>query len=108
MARPAPRYYGWIHAKETSEMTFDEYKAKKMENPDFKRAYDELGPEYEIIKALIEARKEKNLTQKQLAEMTGIQQAHISKLETGSYNPSLKFLKRIAKGLDKELHITFK
>lgn len=89
-------------------MTFDEYKAKKLENLDFKKAYDELGPEYEIIKALIEARLEKNLTQQQLADLTGIQQAYISKLETGNYNPSLKFLKRVADGLGKELHITFK
>lgn len=89
-------------------MTFDEYKAKKLENLDFKKAYDELGPEYEIIKALIEARLEKNITQQQLADLTGIQQAYISKLETGNYNPSLKFLKRVADGLGKELHITFK
>jgi predicted transcriptional regulator len=89
-------------------MTFDEYKDKKLKDPSFKKAYDELGPEYEIIKALIEARSEKNLTQKQLADLTGIPQAHISRLENGNYNPSLKFLKRVAEGLGKELHVSFK
>jgi len=29
-------------------------------------------------------------------------------LERGNYNPSLSFLKKVAKGLDKELHIDFK
>lgn len=89
-------------------MTFDEYKAKKLQNPEIKKAYDELEPEYEIIMALIEARLEKQLTQKQLSELTGIPQAHISRLETGNYNPSLKFLKRVAEGLGKELHVSFK
>jgi predicted transcriptional regulator len=89
-------------------MTFEEYKAKKLQDPAFKEAYDELAPEYEIIRALIEARAENNITQKQLSEITGIQQSHISRLETGNYNPSLKFLKRVAKGLGKELHITFR
>ena len=32
----------------------------------------------------------------------------ISRLEKGEYNPSLKFLKKLAQGLGKELHIEFK
>ena len=53
-------------------------------------------------------RKEKNMTQKDLAAKTGIQQAHISRLESGNANPSIKFLKRLAAGLGKELHITLR
>ena len=79
-----------------------------MKDPEFKKAYDDLAPEYEIIRALVAARAETNMTQKELAAKTGIQQSHISRLESGNYNPSLKFLKRVAAGLGKELHISFK
>ena len=49
-------------------MKFADYKKEKLQNAEFKQAYDELGPEYEIIKAIVDARAELQLTQKQLAE----------------------------------------
>jgi len=86
-------------------MNFKEYKAKQLKNPEIKREYDDLGPEYEIIRSLIDSRTALKMTQKELSVKTGINQAHISRLESGNYNPSLKFLKRLAKGLGKELHV---
>ncbi|MBA4320515.1 MAG: transcriptional regulator [Flavobacterium sp.] len=78
------------------------------EDPKLEEAVKELEPEYEVIKEVIRARLEQNISQKELAKRIGTQQAHISRLESGEYNPSLKFLKRLAKGLGKELHISFK
>jgi ribosome-binding protein aMBF1 (putative translation factor) len=77
-------------------------------DPEFESAVNDLEPEYEIVMQIIKARIEQNLSQKELAEKVGTKQAHISRLESGEYNPSLKFLKKIAKGLGKELHITFR
>ena len=89
-------------------MNYREHLEELKKNPKFAKEYDRLGPEYEIIEQIIRARAEKGLTQQQLAEITGIPQAHISRIENGKYNPTLKQLKRLAKGLDKELHIEFK
>jgi transcriptional regulator with XRE-family HTH domain len=89
-------------------MNYREHLAELKKNTKFAEEYDKLGPEYEIIEQIIRARAEKGLTQKQLAEITGIPQAHISRIENGKYNPSLKQLKRLAKGIGKELHIEFK
>lgn len=89
-------------------MKLKEYVREQMLDPEFREAYESLAPEYEFIKALIAARTEKNMTQKDLAAKTGIQQAHISRLESGNANPSIKFLKRLAAGLGKELHITLR
>jgi len=89
-------------------VNLNEYIREQMKDPEFKQAYDDLAPEYEIIKALIAARAEQNMTQKELAVKTGLAQSHISRLESGNYNPSLKFLKRVAAGLGKEVHISFK
>ena len=58
-------------------------------------------------KFIREARLEKGLTQKQLAETTGINQADISRLENGTANPSLRTLKRLAAGLGMKLELRF-
>lgn len=57
--------------------------------------------------SLVSARMEAGLTQKQLAEITGIYQADISKIERGLANPSLSTLKRLADGMGMALKIEF-
>lgn len=76
-------------------------------DPDLKEEYLDMQPERDIAEAMIAVRQEKDLTQADLAKLTGIQQGKISCLESGAGNPSLKTLKRIAKGLDMQLKITF-
>ena len=61
----------------------------------------------ELLNAMIDNRIAQNLTQKELAERTGINQADISKLENGTRNPSLKMLKRLAAGMGMQLKIDF-
>ncbi len=56
---------------------------------------------------MIDARKKCNLTQKKLAEKTGINQADISKLEKGNANPTVLILKRLAEAMDMHLKIEF-
>jgi len=88
--------------------SFDSYLRKQMEDPDFRKEYEALSPEYDIIKQIIKARAEQGITQKELAERIGIRQSNISRLESGNYNPSLDFLKKVASGLGKELYVEFK
>lgn len=65
----------------------------------------ELG--FQVAKAIVEGRAAKGITQKELADITGINQGDISKLENGNGNPSLRTLERIAKGLDMRLKLEF-
>ena len=53
------------------------------------------------------AREEAGMTQKELAEKTGIYQADISRIERGLANPSVSTLKRLADGLNMKLVIGF-
>ena len=76
-------------------------------DPDLKAEYDALAPEYDLIQALIDARQSQNITQKELSERTGITQADISRIETGTRNPSLNMLKRLASGLGMVLKLEF-
>ena len=79
-----------------------------MRDPKFAAEYKAMEPEFEITRQMIVARSEMNMTQADLAARTGIPLAHISRIENGDYNPSLAYLKRIAEGLGKELHIEFR
>ncbi len=87
--------------------TLNEYKNKQMQNPEFAKEYNAIQPEMDVIRAIVDARTSQNLTQKQLAERTGINQADISKLENGTRNPSINLLKRLAEGMDMVLKIEF-
>jgi len=87
--------------------TFRQFLDEQMKDPEFASAYEEIQPEMDVIRAIVEARTSQNLTQKELAERTGINQADISKLENGTRNPSLKLLKRLADGMDMTLRIEF-
>ena len=72
-----------------------------------KKEWDALQPQRAIIQAMIDARKESGLTQKELSERTGIAQSDISKLERGNANPSLRTLQRLAEGMGMKLKIEF-
>ena len=86
---------------------FNEFLEEQLRDPVLKKEYDALEAEFSIMQALIDARKQSGLTQKQLAERTGIAQADISRLERGAGNPSLKTLHRLAEGMGMRLKIDF-
>ncbi len=87
--------------------TFEDYKKQQMQDPELVREYEAIQPEMDVIRAIVDARTSQNLTQKQLAERTGINQADISKLENGTRNPSVNLLKRLAEGMGMALKIEF-
>jgi predicted transcriptional regulator len=80
---------------------------RRLKDPQFKKEYDDLEMEFIIIRAVIEARKRFNLTQKELSNRTGINQADISRLERGLSNPTIKLLRKLAEGLDMNLELRF-
>jgi len=86
---------------------FQKYLDEQLKDPEFEAEWKALEPEYQIMRAIIEARKTNHLTQKQLSMATGINQADISKLETGNCNPSLRTLSRLAEGLGMMLRVEF-
>lgn len=87
--------------------SYDEFKKELLEDLEVKAEYDALAPEFDVIQALIDVRKQQNITQKELSERTGITQADISRIENGTRNPSLAMLKRLAKGIGMQLKVEF-
>lgn len=91
-----------------SSAALKDIKQKYMQDEAFKAEYNRLKPRYEVISQIIEARKEINITQAELARRIGTQKSNISRLESGTYNPSLDFLIKVARGLGKELTVRMK
>lgn len=87
--------------------TLDMYLNEQLQDDAFRQEWEENQPEMDIIRAMADARIAQNLTQKELAERTGIDQTDISKLENGTRNPSLKLLKRLADGMGMDLKLVF-
>ncbi len=86
---------------------FRETLNEQLRDPAFQAEWETLEPERQIIRAIIEGRERCDLTQQQLAEITGIQQADISRLENGTGNLSLCTLKRLAAGMGMQLKLEF-
>lgn len=88
-------------------MTWEEHKKELMKDPEVRRAYLELQPEFAIIRKIIEARIKRGVTQKKLAQRMKTKKSVISRLESGNANPSLNFLQRLAKAPDCRLELRF-
>ena len=85
----------------------NEMLSEEMKNDEFRKEYEAIQPELDVIRAMVDARNSVNMTQKELSERTGISQADISKIENGTRNPSLNLLKRLAEGMGMTLKIEF-
>ena len=87
---------------------FSEMKELIMKDVEFKDEYEKLKPRYDIISQIIEERSKQDITQEELALRVGTQKSNISRFESGTYNPSLDFLTKIAHSLGKEVQIVLK
>ena len=87
---------------------WNEIKKQWLKNPKFKKLYEESQPEFEIAKAIIRARIENKITQKELAKKMNTTQSVISRVEQAKTSPSISFLKRLAAALNTTLQVQFK
>lgn len=87
--------------------TLDQFLEEQLQDEEFRKEWENIQPEMDIIRAMVDARISQNLTQKELAERVGMNQADISKLENGTRNPSLRLLKKLAKGMNMTLKLQF-
>ena len=86
-------------------MEWSKVKEIILKNKNVQKEYEQMEAEYKIIEEIIMARREKSLTQKGLAELIGTKQSNISRLESGTYNPSMDFLQKIASAMGKRFEV---
>lgn len=86
-------------------MTWEEHKKEMLKDPKVKQAYDDLEPAYEIARVLIQARLDEKLTQAELASRAGVTKDTIAMLESGTANPTIRTVNRVARAVGKELRL---
>jgi transcriptional regulator with XRE-family HTH domain len=80
---------------------------KWMKKKEYRKAYEELAPEFALARAVIHARAAADLTQEQLAQRMDTTQSVIARLESGRTRPSTQTLQRLAAATGTRLRITF-
>lgn len=84
------------------------FKKKMLKNPLLRKEYDDLGPEYQILQKMLDERLKNGLTQAQLARKIGTKQSAIARFESGTTNPTIQFLHKMADALDVRLKISIR
>lgn len=86
---------------------FQEYLAEKLKNPKFKKYYDEYGKQLEIAYQILKLRKQKRMTQAELAKKIGTKQSDVARMESGQQNFTTDTLQKIASTFKCDLKIEF-
>ncbi len=86
---------------------FEKDLEKELKNPIFKKYYDEHGRQLEISYQMLQLRKQKKISQTQLAKQIGTTQSNIARMEAGNQNFSLSTLNKLAQAFNKKLEVRF-
>ena len=84
---------------------FEYHEQQMRDNPEYNAAYDALEQEFAIANALIQARSEAGMTQKDVAEKLGVSQPAVARMESGK-NISIKAIARYAKAVGRPINLS--
>ena len=93
--------------KNQRAVDFQKYLAEKLKNPKFRKYYNEYGKQLEIAYQILKLRKQKRLSQAELAKRIGTKQSDIARMEAGQQNFTTDTLQKIALALERDLKIEF-
>ena len=93
--------------KTQKAVDFQGYLAEKLKNPKFRKYYDEYGKQLEIAYQILKLRKQRKLSQAELAKRIGTKQSNVARMEAGQQNFTTDTLQKIASVLKRELKIEF-
>ena len=83
---------------------FSKLRKKWMQDPEFRKEYEALAPEFALARELISARVDAGLSQEEVAERMKTSQPAVARLESG-HKPSIKSLERYAEAVGKKVEI---
>jgi len=75
------------------KMTFRAHLEEELKNPEYKKAYEEEKRLLDIGLTIIEARQQRGMTRKELAQKSCVTQQQLSKIENGVNCNMLTFIK---------------
>lgn len=90
-------------------MNHDRLKQEALKNPEVQAAYRALGPEFAVLRQMLQARRDAGLTQAQVAERMGTKPPAVTRLESslgsGKHSPSLATLRKYAEAVGCRLEV---
>lgn len=86
----------------------NEIEKQRQIDPKFRKAWDESRAEYKLIGEMISLRKQENITQRELAKLTGNKQQVISRIERKESIPTIRTFSHMLDALGYELQIVKK
>lgn len=86
---------------------FQEYLREQLRNPRIKKYYDEYGKQLEIAYQILQLRKQKKMSQAELAKKIGTRQSNVARMETGQQNFTTDTLQKVATAFRRNLKIEF-
>jgi len=89
-------------------MKYKDFRAQRLMDPEVRREYEALEPEFRLIRSILLLRNQMNISQMQLAKLAGMKQPAISRLERGDSNITINTLRRVADALNADLDISLK
>jgi len=93
--------------KTQKAVDFQDYLAEKLKNPRFRKYYDEYGKQLEIAYQILQLRRQKRMSQAELARKIGTKQSNIARMEAGQQNFTTDTLQKIAAVFKRDLKIEF-
>ncbi len=93
--------------KKIKARDFQKYLAQQLKNPRFKKHYDDYGKQLEIAYQILQLRKQKNISQLQLAKKLKTKQSNIARIEAGKQNLSIQTIDSIARALNSDFTLNF-
>jgi len=90
-------------------MEYKELKRKALLNRETKEIYDQLEPEFDLLKKILTARRQLGITQMDVARRMNVKASSVARLESsllsGKHSPSIVTLKKYASALNCRLKI---
>ena len=84
---------------------FADLRKEMLANPAVAAEYERLGPVYELVGAMVDARHAAGLTQGQIAARLGTTQSAIARLENAHHLPSLEMVTRYAAAVGRKVNV---
>lgn len=89
----------------TEYIDFETLHRHDMRDPKFRAAYEALQPKYDLIRAILDARIKKGVTQAEVARRAGTTQSAIARFESGAGNPTLEFLSKVSAAVGARIEV---
>lgn len=79
---------------------YENVRKKLMSDPEVVKEYEDHKTEFEVAKALIQARIDAKMTQNEVAKRMHTSQAAIARLESGHHFPTIQTIQKYARAVN--------